>query len=150
MKLAEALIVRRDLQNKLNELQNTLINSALIEEGDTLDIPIKDLLAEYEAVGQQLSQLVVQINQRNQEIKVADSNDSLQVILEKRENLRRRHNLYTQIIEATGANRRYGRNEIKMTRTVNLKEMTALLDQVAKEIRETDALIQQTNWLQDL
>lgn len=147
-KLAEALIQRRDLQNKLQELKNSMLASALVEEGDVPDISVSELLVQYQQVADQLSDLVVRINRRNQEIQVAG--EALQAVLERREALRRRHDLYNSIIEAARDNRRYGRNEIRMVRTVNLRELTDQLDRIAKEIREVDGLIQQTNWLEDL
>lgn len=38
MKLAEALVLRRDTQNKLDKLKENLIANTVIQEDDTLDV----------------------------------------------------------------------------------------------------------------
>ena len=43
-----------------------------------------------------------------------------------------------------------GRNEIRMIRTIDTKQITDRLNQTAKALRELDGQIQQTNWLVDL
>ena len=47
MKLAEALLLRRDLESKLTLLREEIASSAVIQEGDTLDRSIDDLLLDY-------------------------------------------------------------------------------------------------------
>lgn len=152
MKLAEALIERRDLQNKLLELKNLMLANTLVEEGNEPDIEVADLLQQSDQASKQLEELIVAITKRNQEILVTveGSTCTLQSLLAKRGRLRQKYDLYTSLLEATRENRRFGRNEIRMVKTVSVKELTAKLDELAKSLRQTDALIQQTNWLEDL
>ena len=71
MKLAEALLLRRDLESKLTLLREEIASSAVIQEGDTLD-RIDDLLLDYETTNQEFAQLVIAINQRNAVAKIGE------------------------------------------------------------------------------
>ena len=86
MKLAEALIERRDLQNKLLELKNLMLANTLVEEGNEPDIAVADLLRQYDQVSKQLEELIVAITKRNQEIwiTVEGEKHTLQGLLAKR------------------------------------------------------------------
>lgn len=112
MKLAEALLLRRDLNNRLFQLRNEISSSVLVQEGDTLDRSITELFKEYDEINQQYSELVVAINRKNATASVADSALLLMEALEQREQLRRKHALLTQALDETKAAPRMGRNEI--------------------------------------
>ncbi len=150
MKLAEALLLRRDLNNRLFQLRNEISSSVLVQEGDTLDRSIKELLKEYDEINQQYSALVVAINRKNATASLADSALLLMEALEQREQLRRKHALLTQALDETKAAPRMGRNEIRLVRTIDTKTLTEQLNTTAKQLRELDGKIQQTNWLVDL
>ena len=148
MKLAEALLLRRDLESKLTLLREEIASSAVIQEGDTLDRSIDDLLLDYETTNQEFAQLVIAINQRNAVAKIGEQ-ETIAAALEKREALRRSHAMLTATLAAKVAPR-MGRNEIRMIRTIDTKQITDRLNQTAKALRELDGQIQQTNWLVDL
>ncbi|MFB5518266.1 DIP1984 family protein [Enterococcus casseliflavus] len=150
MKLAEALLLRRDLNNRLFQLRNEISSSVLVQEGDTLDRSITELFKEYDEINQQYSVLVVAINRKNATASLADSALLLMEALEQREQLRRKHALLTQALDETKAAPRMGRNEIRLVRTIDTKALTEQLNTTAKQLRELDGKIQQTNWLVDL
>lgn len=150
MKLAEALLLRRDLNNRLFQLRNEISSSVLVQEGDTLDRSITELFKEYDEINQQYSELVVAINRKNATASLADSALLLMEALEQREQLRRKHALLTQALDETKAAPRMGRNEIRLVRTIDIKTLTEQLNTTAKQLRELDGKIQQTNWLVDL
>ncbi|WP_430617315.1 hypothetical protein IGI86_002380 [Enterococcus sp. AZ188] len=150
MKLAEALLLRRDLNNRLFQLRNEISSSVLVQEGDTLDRSITELFKEYDEINQQYSELVVAINRKNATASLADSALLLMEALEQREQLRRKHALLTQALDETKAAPRIGRNEIRLVRTIDIKTLTEQLNATAKQLRELDGKIQQTNWLVDL
>ncbi|MDO0918006.1 MULTISPECIES: DIP1984 family protein [unclassified Enterococcus] len=147
MKLAEALLLRRDLNNRLFQLRNEISSSVLVQEGDTLDRSITELFKEYDEINQQYSELVVAINRKNATASLADSALLLMEALEQREQLRRKHALLTQALDETKAAPRMGRNEIRLVRTIDTKTLTEQLNTTAKQLRELDGKIQQTNWL---
>lgn len=150
MKLAEALLLRRDLNNRLFQLRNEISSSVLVQEGDTLDRSITELFKEYDEINQQYSELVIAINRKNATASLADSALLLMEALEQREQLRRKHALLTQALDETKAAPRMGRNEIRLVRTIDTKTLTEQLNTTAKQLRELDGKIQQTNWLVDL
>ncbi|MFR3287197.1 DIP1984 family protein [Enterococcus casseliflavus] len=150
MKLAEALLLRRDLNNRLFQLRNEISSNVLVQEGDTLDRSITELFKEYDEINQQYSELVVAINRKNATASLADSALLLMEALEQREQLRRKHALLTQALDETKAAPRMGRNEIRLVRTIDTKTLTEQLNATAKQLRELDGKIQQTNWLVDL
>ncbi|MFZ4845350.1 DIP1984 family protein [Enterococcus casseliflavus] len=150
MKLAEALLLRRDLNNRLFQLRNEISSSVLVQEGDTLDRSITELFKEYDEINQQYSELVVAINRKNATASLADSALLLMEALEQREQLRRKHALLTQALDETKATPRMGRNEIRLVRTIDTKTLTEQLNTTAKQLRELDGKIQQTNWLVEL
>lgn len=113
MKLAEALLLRRDLESKLTLLREEIASSAVIQEGDTLDRSIDDLLLDYETTNQEFAQLVIAINQRNAVAKIGEQ-ETIAAALEKREALRRSHAMLTATLEAAKVAPRMGRNEIRM------------------------------------
>ncbi len=76
--------------------------------------------------------------------------ETIAAALEKREALRRSHAMLTATLEAAKVAPRMGRNEIRMIRTIDTKQITDRLNQTAKALRELDGQIQQTNWLVDL
>lgn len=65
MKIAEALALRSDLQNRLEQLKQRLVKNARIQEGDVpAENPI-ELESELEAVAQQLTSMIQRINRTN-------------------------------------------------------------------------------------
>ncbi|MFL2101171.1 DIP1984 family protein [Desemzia sp. FAM 23991] len=150
MKLAEALLLRRDLEAKLTSLKQEILANALIQEGDSLDISMDELIQDYQKTNEEFSQLVVKINQRNSSANLYDTDKLIVEALEERESLRRQHGLLNNTIETANDIRRFGRNEIRMVRTVDTKELTKKMNVVSKKLRELDGQIQQTNWLVDL
>ena len=65
MKLAEALILRSDLQTKLASLQQRINNNVLIQEGDQPSEDPEKLLKEAFAVNTELHDLIKRIHMTN-------------------------------------------------------------------------------------
>lgn len=150
MKLAEALLLRRDFESKLSALKQEIQANSLIQEGDSLDTEIEELIQDYEKINKEFSELVVKINKRNASSYLQNGQKLIIEALEERESLRRIHSLLSNTIESTNDYRRLGRNEIRMIRTIDTKELSKKMNDVSKKLRELDGQIQQTNWLVDL
>jgi hypothetical protein len=58
MKLAEALIERADLQRNLKELSMRILNSVIVQEGDTPQEDAQDLLLAFQEKSLQLEDLI--------------------------------------------------------------------------------------------
>lgn len=152
MKLAEALILRADLQRRIEHLRQRLVKNAKVQEGDA---PIEDpqaLLAEFDQSALQLRDLVQRINRTNSttllegepRMTVADA-------IALRDSLRLIFGTYSALGEAaTVEQQRYSRSEIKFVPTLDVRALRSQSDSYAVEHRELDARIQATNWLVEL
>ena len=140
MKLAEALRERKQLQIKMGTLRQKLIDNAIYQEGSK---PVEDpaeLIKALEATRGELAALIKRINATNSSVKVGDF--LLGDLVVDRD---------TRIMEVTAqVSNRYSRSEILVLPSINVKETQKKVDQLAKDIRELDNLIQATNWNTDL
>lgn len=150
MKLAEALILRSDLQTRLEKMRGRLMRAAKVQEGDTPPENPKELLAELDQLVAQLMQMVQQINKTNS-CTVVCNGHTLADLLAKRDVLMIKRKALNCLVETAGTiNGRYSQSEIRIVSTVNVAELQKQADELAGEIRETDTLIQQHNWLTEL
>ncbi len=150
MKLAEALILRADAQKRIEQLRQRITGNAQVQDGEA---PAEDpqlLLAEFEAVATELARLIRQINRTNVATNLEDGL-TLADALAERDVLKLKHGVYAGLAKAAaGQQLRYSRSEIKMRSTVDVADVQAQADQLAREYRELDTQIQAANWLTDL
>ncbi|MBS7300339.1 MAG: DIP1984 family protein [Clostridiales bacterium] len=149
MKLSEALILRKDIQSRLDEMENRLCACALTQEGES---PAEDpaaLLAELESLTSQHCELCARINLTNS--RTMTEGQSLTELLARRDALGRRQSLLSSLLSsASQAPRRASGREIRILPTVDIPALRKRLDASAKELRELDMRIQQINWTVDL
>ncbi|HLZ62943.1 MAG TPA: DIP1984 family protein [Ktedonosporobacter sp.] len=150
MKLAEALVLRADLQKRLAQMRTRLTQSALVQEGEQPPENPVDLLAELEQLLVQLGDLIKAINKTNLQAQLPDG-ITLTDALAQRDILSLRHSIVNDLAETAG-NRieRYGRSEIRKLATVNVSTLRRQLDEIARQRRELDTSIQAANWSTDL
>ncbi len=149
MKLAEALIERKDLQSRLSRLNQRLQANALVQEGDT---PLEDprsLIKMVEATIEELSILIDRINKTNAATLI--DGKSLSEMITRRDLMIRRISIMREFLEkASSKVDRYSRNEIIITSTVDVKPYQKMVDELSHETRLLDAKIQYTNWNTEL
>ena len=150
MKLAEALVLRADIQKKLAQLRERLRLSALVQEGEQPPEDPQELLAQLAQLLEQLERLIVQINRTNMQTRLAGGT-ILADELARRDILTQRYSTLSTLAD-TASNRtdRYGRSEIRKLSTVNVAALRQQMDEVARERRELDTQIQATNWSTEL
>lgn len=145
MKLAEALSIRADLQKKVAQLKERIKESAKVQEGDE---PC-DNVEELDDVLVQLEDLVYRINITN--VQIVQDGDSLTRLIAKRDVLSMRVKALKEVVNYVAANdTRFGRNELKYVRTIDIKALRKEADTYAKQYRELDLIIQSLNWTVDL
>ena len=83
MKLAEALLLRADCQKRMEQLKSRLIGSAKIQEGEVPPENPQKLLAEVEAVGDQLMDLIRRINRTNSTTTFAEGSTLADALAER-------------------------------------------------------------------
>lgn len=149
MKLAEALILRADLQKRIDQLRVRLNNNAKVQENDEPSEKPEDLLNELDSNINQLKVLIKQINKTNC---VTVSNDqTLADLIAERDTLTLKSNILRGFLNIAGQKvNLYSTTEIKIMSTVDVPALQKELDLLSKKIRETDTELQQANWLTEL
>ena len=150
MKLAEALLQRADAQKRIEQLKHRIVRNARVQEGEApAENPIA-LIAEVERAAAILVDLIKRINRTNSTTVITDG-QTLSDALAERDVLLVRRAAYDAVAQAASVTQdRYMRSEVKFKATVAVDEMQAEADDLARQHRELDARIQQTNWNTDL
>ena len=149
MKLAEALLERADLQNRISQMSNRLRSNARMQEGEKPAENPKDLLKELAAMTERLETLVAAINLTNSSAVV--DGETLTHLLARRDAWQKRIQIERDFLaQASALTDRARMSEIKIISTVNVAEMQKELDRHAKALRELDTKIQAANWTVDL
>ena len=149
MKLAEALNLRADLQQRVARMKERLSNNVKVQEGDEPAERPEALFAELEADLTQLEKLIVRINNTNRD--TVWEGRTLTELIAAKDVLSLHLSVLRDTLEsAIVRSDRFSRNEIKFVRTVDVSELQKRVDALSKEIRELDAKLQQANWTTEL
>lgn len=149
MKLAEALNLRADLQQRVARMKERLSNNVKVQEGDEPAERPEALFAELEADLSQLEKLIVRINNTNRD--TVWEGRTLTELIAAKDVLSLHLSVLRDTLESANVRSdRFSRNEIKFVRTVDVSELQKRVDALSKEIRELDAKLQQANWTTEL
>jgi hypothetical protein len=152
VKLAEALALRADAARRVAQLRTRVVASARYQEGEAPAEDPASLLAEAGEVFGELEELIRRINRTNAATSV--DGGSLTDALARRDVLRLRHALVTSAADAAAGEGQRGfrqlRSELKMIPALPVAELRRQADDLARQLREVDTLIQRTNWEVDL
>ena len=150
MKLAEALLERKNLKTKVENLRARAIQNALVQEGDTPSEAPLDLLREMDAAVAELGSLIQRINDTNNVIRLANGTSIADAIVQRDMLELRRFAIDAVLNKAAVRQDRYSRAEIRFVSTVDVPALRRDLDALAQARRELDAQIQALNWSADL
>lgn len=146
MKLAEALLLRSDMQKKVASLRERIVANGVVQQGEKPSEDPNELLLEAVGALQDLESLVARINHTNIAAKLADGR-TLTDAIARRDRLVQQHAL---LVAAAAASRkepdRYGVREIKWIATMDVRKLQKQTDDLSKNIRELNASIQEANW----
>ena len=149
MKLAEALILRADLQKRIDQLRVRLNNNAKVQENDEPSEKPEELLNELDSNINQLKILIKQINKTN--CVTVSNGQTLADLIAERGTLTLKSNILRGFLNIAGQKvNLYSTTEIKIMSTVDVPALQKELDLLSKKIRETDTELQQANWLTEL
>jgi hypothetical protein len=150
MKLAEALLLRSDLQKKSASLRERIAANATVQEGDKPHEDPNELMKQSFDIQDQLAKLVTEINHANIAAKLPDGR-SLTHAMAERDALTAKHGLLQAAIEATRKEpSRYGMREIKWVSVIPVAKLQKQSDDIAKKLRDLNVHIQATNWKVDI
>jgi Family of unknown function (DUF6847) len=150
MIVGDALTRRSDLQKRVEQLQERLRGSVLVQEGDEPPESPEELLVEFGSVCDELERLIAQINHTNSETRLTDG-QTVTEALARRDVLGIRQSGLRSAVRAStrdssGGFLRYSRSEIRMVRQISVSELQARIDELAKQQRELDSELQAHNW----
>ena len=149
MKLAEALLIRGDLQNKIYEMRTRLSNNAIVQEGEKTAENPEELLNQTEALFSQLEKLITKINLTNALIE--KDGKTMTELLAKRDCLKQKISMYRSFLsEASMTAKRARGSEIKVMSSVSVAELQKEIDKKSKELRTLEIEIQELNWTNEL
>lgn len=150
MKLAEALILRSDLQTKLAAVEQRIAANVLVQEGEVPDENPERLIEEAIAINQALYDLIERIHRTNAQALMPDG-QSLLAALNERDKLIGSHRIVQKAIDsANRENTRYSANEIRWVKTIKVKDLQSKADALAEQIRSKNIAIQAANWQLEL
>lgn len=154
VKLAEALSLRANAVRRIEQLRTRIVTNARYQEGEEPAEDAATLLAEVEGVLDEYQTLIQRINRTNAATTIG-VDDTLTDALGRRDALRWRHHVLTTAADAAAGNNQQGysrqlRSELKMLPALAVADLRAQADQVARDLRELDVRIQQSNWQVDL
>ena len=149
MKLAEAMILRADLQKRLLQLRERLELNARVQEGEQ---PAEDpaaLLKELDALLAEQEDLFRRINLTN--ARTEAGGELLTALLARRDCLTEKISMLRDFLNtASNITGRTSRMEIKIHSTVPVAELRKQVDSLSKQLRELDIRIQSANWTAEL
>ena len=149
MKLAEALIMRADLKNKISQVKSRIIQNAKVQEGDEPTEDPAELLVKYDALMSEFEALVVRVNRTNAAAEF-EAGRLIDAIAE-RDCLKTRISTYRDVCDKASVMRERGfGSDYKFIRCVDVTELRKQIDELSKQYREIDTKIQGINWTIDL
>ncbi len=150
MKLAEALQIRADLQNRIAQIGTRLQNNATTQEGSEPAENPAELLKELDALLAQHEELVTRINITNSRT-TDDKGETLTRLIARRDMLQKKVQMLRDLVGAASQlTNRYHLSEIRVISTINVADTQKKVDDMSKKLRETDIALQQLNWTVEL
>lgn len=150
MKLAEALLLRADVQKKLASLQARAQKYTVVQEGEKPAEDPNELLRQVAGVADELRRLVLAINTANLQNTIA-SGESITAALARRDSLTLHHRVLVGVVESCAKPvERHSAKEIRWITTVDVPALQRQTDDMAKQIRELNAAIQEAGWRVEL
>lgn len=150
MTLAEALVERKGLKDRLDSLKQRLAVNARVQEGDTPTETPEALLEQVDAAIAGLEQLTVAINRTNLAASLpGEEGWNLMEAIARRDMLTLRQTILQATIDAAQTTRErwvMTRNEVRSIAVADVAAMQKEIDALGKQRRELDMRLQAANW----
>ncbi len=150
MKLAEALLLRSEYQQKIENLHSRILANLKVQENDKpLESP-QELMMELFELSEQLCALIKKINARNNTAALPTGQTLSEALVERDMLLKKRNVLASVANRAMERDYRLTHAEVKMNVTVSVEDTQKQVDALSKQFRELDTIIQGLNWTTEL
>lgn len=150
MKLAEALSIRKDLQKRIQQLEQRIKSNVKVQEDDE---PLEDpneLMKELHSCLIQLEEIIGRINLTNINTKNAEGLSITQLIA-KKDTLTMHIGILRNVYsESTNILSRYSNSEIRQECVIDVKQLSKQIDDYSSRLRKIDMEIQGMNFLTEL
>lgn len=146
MKLAELLLLRADGKKKVASLRERITRNVVVQENEKPHEDPVELLKESTGALEELERLTLLMGAANLTNTLPDGRSLAQVIA-RRERLVQQHSMLQAAIQ--GSNKepdRYSMKEIKWVSVIEVAKLQKQSDDLSQQIRQLNALIQETNW----
>ncbi|KAI0461584.1 hypothetical protein LJB42_000883 [Komagataella kurtzmanii] len=159
MKLAEALIIRKDIYKNLKQLENRIRRNITIQEGTSAPENSNALLIEYNEQHKEYVGLVVKINLTNANIffkfyhpiEEKEVEATMTEALALRDYLKERSSALREFAaEASSSRAVLTRTEVRFKTTMKASDIQKEQDRTSKLLRQLDLKIQEKNWNAEL
>jgi hypothetical protein len=147
MKLAEGLLLRADIQKKIERLQQRIQNNLIVVDGKSPQEDPNKLLAQLRNSIQEFEAIVIKINKTNNKTLV-DGQMQLMEALAKRDSLKLLVEKLRVIQQSATINRAHYNNYTDTA--IDFGKLQAEIDQMGRAFREIDSKIQEVNWLTEI
>ena len=151
MKLAEALLLRADLQTRLNRIEARLAKNAQTQGDEPPSEQPKDLLLEFDECNKAWEELVLKINRTNSFTK-PEADCSIADMITKRDAIKHKLKTLQKLGESATVDltNRYSQSEIVLRSTVSVPEIQKQINEYSRAYRELDTKLQKLNWNTEL
>lgn len=149
MKLAEALIERKALKDRIKHLEERLDRVAKVQEGDRPTEDPSALLQQLREALIAMEGLVTKINRTNIAARLGEQ--TIMEAIARRDRLATEQQILRYLAQlATPTRDRFARNEIRFVPTVDAAAVQRDADEVTRILRDLDKEIQAANWAIEL
>lgn len=150
MKLGEALLKRDEYIKRQDDIKKRIKSNVVLRDDNENNENPNDLIKEYIDINNELSDLIMKIENKEHEIKL-DIGISISEAVNIRYKLYRELEIYKTVLkELNSKEYRNAKNEIKMKVLVNVKDIQNEADKISKAYSDIDVMIQAANWNADL
>ncbi|MBA2953776.1 hypothetical protein GON03_05565 [Nocardioides sp. MAH-18] len=155
MKLAEALALRADAQKRLEQLKERATSSARYQEGEEPAENAGELLAQARSVAGEIERFVRAVNRTNAATEL-DPGFTITDALAHREALAAERAAVAAVADAAQGRSRYGmsgrqlRSELRWITDLEVGDLRAEADRLARDRRGLETRIQEANWTTEL
>ena len=150
MKLGEALLKRDEYIKRQDDIKKRIKSNVVLRDDNENNENPNDLIKEYIDINNELSDLIIKIENKEHEIKL-DIGISISEAVNIRDKLYRELEIYKTVLkELNSKEYRNAKNEIKMKVLVNVKDIQNEADKISKAYSDIDVMIQAANWNADL
>ncbi len=149
MTLAEALMERAALKNKISDLKSRIEDNILIQEDSKPTEDPKVLIAELNSAIDRFEHLIKSINKTNACTLI--DGESITDLIARRDALNLKYNTYDSFADtARNSTSRVRGSEIRIVNAIDYDIFQKTMDDTAKALRLLDVRLQKANWTSEL